>query len=78
MFGLSAGELAVVVIICGLVFGWSWIPRIGERVGDLFHGVKRGLREDDERIVVRPSERSPETPPPPPRPGDGDDDDHAS
>lgn len=72
MFGLSVGEILVVVIIVGLVFGWSWIPRIGERVGDLVHGVKRGLREDDERIVVRQSERRPETPPPPPR----DDDDH--
>jgi Sec-independent protein translocase protein TatA len=53
MFGLSAGELILVGMIVFLVFGWAWVPRIGERVGALFGGVKEGMREDDERIVVR-------------------------
>ena len=53
MFGLSTGELILVGMIVFLVFGWAWVPRIGERVGALFGGVKEGMREDDERIVVR-------------------------
>ena len=57
MLGLSTGEIIVVALIVGLVFGWSWLPRIGERVGDLVSGVKKGLREDDERIVVKPSDK---------------------
>lgn len=55
MFGLSAGELIVVALIVGLIFGWAWVPRIAERIGDLFGGVKQGLREDDARIVVKPA-----------------------
>ena len=55
MFGLSTGEIIVVALIVTLVFGWSWFPRIGERVGDLLGGVKKGMREDDERIVVKQS-----------------------
>ena len=55
MFGLSSGEIIVVALIVTLVFGWSWFPRIGEKVGDLVGGVKKGLREDDERIVVKQS-----------------------
>jgi Sec-independent protein translocase protein TatA len=53
MFGLSTGELILVGMIVFLVFGWAWVPRIGERIGALLGGVKEGLREDDERIVVR-------------------------
>ena len=55
MFGLSSGEIIVVTLIVALVFGWSWFPRIGEKVGALMSGVKQGLREDDERIVVKQS-----------------------
>jgi Sec-independent protein translocase protein TatA len=56
VFGLSTGELIVVALIVTLVFGWSWFPRIGEKVGDLLGGVKKGMREDDERIVVKQAE----------------------
>jgi Sec-independent protein translocase protein TatA len=56
VFGLSTGEIVVVALIVTLVFGWSWFPRIGEKVGDLVGGVKKGMREDDERIVVKQSE----------------------
>ncbi len=64
MFGLSSGELIVIALIVTLVFGWSWFPRIGEKVGDLLGGVKKGLREDDERIVVKQSEPAPKKPAP--------------
>lgn len=67
MLGLSSGEIILVALIIGLVFGWSWLPRIGERVGALFSGVKEGLREDDERIVVK--QASPKVPPR--KPGEG-------
>ena len=53
MFGLSTGEMILVGMIVFLVFGWAWVPRLGERIGALFGGVKEGMREDDERIVVR-------------------------
>ncbi|GAC1352814.1 MAG: hypothetical protein NVS3B20_22050 [Polyangiales bacterium] len=53
MFGLSWGELMVVGIIMVLIFGWSWVPRIGEGIGDLFSGVRKGMREDDARIEVK-------------------------
>ncbi len=53
MFGLSVGEIIFVAIIVAIVFGWHLIPRIGENVGELVSGVKKGMREDDERIVVK-------------------------
>jgi len=53
VFGLSTGEMILVGMIVFLIFGWAWVPRIGERIGDLFSGVKKGMREDDERIVVK-------------------------
>jgi Sec-independent protein translocase protein TatA len=53
MFGLSAGELMVVAIVVAIIFGWTWIPRIGQGIGEFVSGVKKGSREDDERIVVR-------------------------
>lgn len=57
MLGLSTGELILVGMIVFLIFGWAWVPRIGERIGDLVTGVKKGMREDDERIVVRPGKK---------------------
>ena len=53
MFGLSSGEIIVVALIVAIIFGWTWVPRIGENIGGLFSGVKKGMREDDERIVVK-------------------------
>jgi len=53
MFGLSTGEIIVVAIVVTIVFGWTWIPRIGQGIGDFVSGVKKGTREDDERIVVK-------------------------
>jgi Sec-independent protein translocase protein TatA len=58
MFGLSTGELILVGMIVFLVFGWAWVPRLGGRIGALFGGVKEGMREDDERIVVRQVEKT--------------------
>ncbi len=32
---MSRGEIIFVVMILVMVFGWIWIPRIGERLGAL-------------------------------------------
>ena len=53
MLGLSWGEIALTVMVCVIIFGWGLIPRIGQGIGALFDGVKKGMREDDERIVVK-------------------------
>lgn len=57
MFGLSTGEIVLVGMIVFLIFGWAWVPRLAERIGDFFWGVKRGMRDDDARIVVKPSKK---------------------
>lgn len=62
--GLSTGELILIGMIVFLVFGWAGLPRLGERVGDFLYGLRRGLREDDERIVVKPKSK-PNLPPDP-------------
>ena len=35
MFGLSSGEIIVVALIVAIIFGWTWVPRIGENIGGL-------------------------------------------
>ncbi len=36
MLGLSRGEIILVAMILGLVFGWAGVPRLGARIGALF------------------------------------------
>jgi Sec-independent protein translocase protein TatA len=36
MWGLGRGELILTGIIVVLIFGWSWLPRIGQRLGGMF------------------------------------------
>jgi Sec-independent protein translocase protein TatA len=38
MLGLSRGEIILVAMIVGLVFGWSGLPKLGARLGALFDG----------------------------------------
>jgi Sec-independent protein translocase protein TatA len=53
MLGLSTGEIVLTAMVVTMIFGWSWIPRIGQGIGALFDGVQKGMREDDPRISVR-------------------------
>ncbi|MFI5301015.1 MAG: hypothetical protein ACHREM_23275 [Polyangiales bacterium] len=34
--GLNRGEIILVLIVFGIVFGWSAVPKLGEIVGGLF------------------------------------------
>lgn len=36
MLGLTRGEIVMVLMIVGLVFGWAGVPRLGARIGALF------------------------------------------
>jgi Sec-independent protein translocase protein TatA len=36
MLGLGRGEIILCTIIVALIFGWAWIPRIGQRIGARF------------------------------------------
>ena len=36
MFGLGRGEMIFGAIVIILIFGWTFMPRIGERIGSLF------------------------------------------
>ncbi len=36
MWGLGRGEIILSGIIIVLIFGWSLIPRLGERIGAMF------------------------------------------
>jgi hypothetical protein len=36
MFGLGRGEMILSGIIVVLIFGWTLVPRIGEKIGGLF------------------------------------------
>jgi hypothetical protein len=35
-FPLNHGEIVLVLIVFGIVFGWGAIPRLGEMMGGLF------------------------------------------
>ncbi len=35
MLGLHFGDIVLTVIILAIVFGWSLVPRLGERIGRL-------------------------------------------
>jgi len=36
MWGLGRGEMILCVIIIALIFGWAWLPRLGQRFGASF------------------------------------------
>ena len=36
MFGLGRGEIILAGIIVVLIFGWTLLPRFGQRLGSLF------------------------------------------
>jgi Sec-independent protein translocase protein TatA len=36
MFGLGRGEMILSGIIVVLIFGWTVMPRLGQRIGSLF------------------------------------------
>ena len=59
MFGLSAGEIAVLLFLFALIAGAGKLPALGERlgaaVGRLVSGRRPARRSDDERITVRPA-----------------------
>lgn len=54
----SPGELILIAMLVGLVFGWSWVPKMGEKVGDFIAGYKKGARENSPDIVVKPHDTS--------------------
>lgn len=41
MWGLGRGEIILSAIIVALIFGWAWIPRLGERLGARLAGEPR-------------------------------------
>lgn len=36
MFGLGRGEMIFAGIVVALIFGWTLMPRIGDRIGAMF------------------------------------------
>jgi Sec-independent protein translocase protein TatA len=38
MWGLGKGEIVLVTLVVFLIFGWTWVPRIGEALGELAGG----------------------------------------
>lgn len=53
MFGLSFGELALVVFLLAIILGAGKVPQIGESIGAFVSGYRRGARDDDPGIEVR-------------------------
>lgn len=33
MWGMSRGETIFCAIVITLIFGWAWLPRLGQRLG---------------------------------------------
>lgn len=48
MFGLGATELVIILVIIVLIFGVGKLPQVGEGLGKMFSGFKRGIREIEE------------------------------
>lgn len=50
------GELLIILMIVLLIFGARRLPELGENVGKMVKGLKRGLSTDDD-IDVTPGEK---------------------
>jgi Sec-independent protein translocase protein TatA len=42
VLGLHFGDLVLLGIVVGIVFGWTLIPKLGELIGRLLSGDSRG------------------------------------
>jgi TatA/E family protein of Tat protein translocase len=49
MFGLSTGELILIVFILLLLFGSKKIPDLAKSIGEAFHHLKKGVEGEDDK-----------------------------
>jgi sec-independent protein translocase protein TatA len=61
-FGLSGGELALIVFVVVLLFGASKLPQLGKSFGEGLKNFKRGIRdaekEDEDEEEARRAPRA--------------------
>jgi Sec-independent protein translocase protein TatA len=58
VFGLSGGEIAVILFLFAIIAAAGRMPRVGESIGEFLAGYRKGRRDDDDRgIDVRPGGR---------------------
>ncbi len=50
MFGLSMGELLVILAIVLLMFGAKRLPDLAKGLGGAVHAFKKGIRGDEESV----------------------------
>ncbi len=51
MFGLGPTELVIILIIVMLIFGAGKLPQVGEGLGKMISGFRKGAREVDEEVA---------------------------
>lgn len=51
MFGIGMPEMIIVLVIALVVVGPSKLPQLGQALGSSIKGFKKGMIEDDVKVV---------------------------
>lgn len=56
MFGFGMPELIIILVIALVVVGPSKLPQLGQALGSSIKGFKKGMNEDDVKIIDKTNE----------------------
>jgi sec-independent protein translocase protein TatA len=48
--GFGPTELIIILVICLLIFGVGKLPQVGDGLGKMISGFKKGVREADREV----------------------------
>lgn len=53
MFGFGMPEMVIILVIALVVFGPAKLPQLGQSLGGAIRSFKKGINEDDVKVVEK-------------------------